>query len=344
MGMLGYEEEERSVGEVAETLYSKVTHYHAQIGHSVKREALNELEWKLLSEAKDLFHRNMYEEALNTFTHCLAVTEKTRNSRDLAVRGAILHNIASCLHHLGQYTAAQQYYEQAIDSFQKCKTPMYEKMLYGNTNQRRVDFVKERLIDISWGRKPDIDKYLDENARKQPVPQLPAGVTTGSATNLSRDWGNDDEQAGPTEIDRPLPSWTGGGSSRRGFAPVGIPEDEGGASHAAEDDEDDAAQEQARKEWLQYYLQVENWDKAAELVVTPAEREDLEYLKGYQKRAAEVRRSARPAPQGLGPDARERDMYELNDAAIASTHKQPPSYPSKSAASAPRDDSDDDML
>ena len=54
MGMLGYEEEERSVGEVAETLYSKVTHYHAQIGHSVKREALNELEWKLLSEAKDL--------------------------------------------------------------------------------------------------------------------------------------------------------------------------------------------------------------------------------------------------------------------------------------------------
>ena len=30
---------------------------------------------------------------------------------------------------------------------------------YGNTNQRRVDFVKERLIEIAWGRKPDGDKY-----------------------------------------------------------------------------------------------------------------------------------------------------------------------------------------
>jgi len=33
------------------------------------------------------------------------VTEKTRNSKDFAVRGAIVHNIASCLHHLGEIEA-----------------------------------------------------------------------------------------------------------------------------------------------------------------------------------------------------------------------------------------------
>ena len=48
----------------------------------------------------------------------------------------------------------QAYYEQAIQAFEKGKTPFVERMMYGNTNQRRVDFVKERLIDISWGRKP----------------------------------------------------------------------------------------------------------------------------------------------------------------------------------------------
>ena len=46
----------------------------------------------------------------------------------------------------------------------------------------------------------------------------------------------------------------------------------------------DDEQEAARKEWLQYHLQVGEWDKAAELVVTREEREDLEYLMGRAQR------------------------------------------------------------
>ena len=38
-------------------------------------------------------------------------------------------------------------------------------------------------------------------------------------------------------------------------------------------------QEAARKEWLQYHLQLGEWDKAAELVVTAEEKEDLQYLR-----------------------------------------------------------------
>ena len=97
--MRGYEDEdERSVGEVAETLYSKVTHYHAQIGPAVKKEALNELEWKLLSEAKDLFHRAMYEEALGP---------------DHSFVGVGLHNVGLVHWGLGDHAAAQARLEKA---------------------------------------------------------------------------------------------------------------------------------------------------------------------------------------------------------------------------------------
>jgi len=189
---------EQGVQQVSQTLFHRVTSYHAQIGANVNRETLQALEWQLLSEAKALFHRKEYEESLNTFTHCLAVTEKTRSSKDATVRGAIVHNIASCLHHLGELEAAQAYYEQAIQAFEKAKTPFVEKMMYGDTNKRRIDFVKERLIDISWGRKPDGDKYLDENGHKRPVPLgALAGQRGDGAGHLSRQWATEEPPPPP---------------------------------------------------------------------------------------------------------------------------------------------------
>ena len=130
---------EAGVAEVSSNLYENVTRYHAQvnwtgalmclstckspgeshssqclpqcllpqIGHNVNKDELQQLEWNLLGEAKTLFHQRKFEEALNTFTHCLAVTEKTRSAKDHAVRGAVIHNIASCLHNLGEMEAAQ---------------------------------------------------------------------------------------------------------------------------------------------------------------------------------------------------------------------------------------------
>lgn len=292
---------------MSEKLFSRVTKYHAQIGGQVKKETLNQLEWNLLTEAKEQFHRAQYEEALNTFTACLAVTEKTRNSKDFAVRGAIVHNIASCLHHLGEIEAAQEYYEQAIASFEKANTGMVEKLLYGDTNKRRVDFVKERLIDISWGRKPDIDKYLDENGRKRPVP-VPPPTFAAQNQKLSDKWG--DEPPPPPWAARDMdavnsdypydrrPAWMsatrrgGGGGSYAtldtGGRSSGYQRNDYSASHshnvASADEADDATQEQARREWLQYYLQTSDWDRAEELVVTADEREDLEYLRDRERR------------------------------------------------------------
>ncbi|KAL1507352.1 hypothetical protein AB1Y20_008198 [Prymnesium parvum] len=236
---------EMGVAEISKSLLDQVTHYHAQIGHNVRLDALQDLECKLLATAKELFHQKKFEEALNTFTHCLAVTEKTRTSKDQAVRGAVIHNIASCLHNLGELEAAQAYYEQAIQAFQKAETPVIEKAFFGDVNKRRISFVKERLVDITWGRRPECDKYLDENGNKRPV-----------------------------RVHYPPPSFPGGHDLR-------------GTAHTRRDDveelqtsrgEVDEVQERARKEWLQYYLEVGDWEKAADLVVTKGERDDLEYL------------------------------------------------------------------
>ena len=49
---------------------------------------------------------------------------RPRSSPRLAVRGAIVHNIVSCLHHLCELEVEQEYYEQAIQSVSREGTPI----------------------------------------------------------------------------------------------------------------------------------------------------------------------------------------------------------------------------
>ena len=241
------------------------------------------------------------------------------------MRGAVVHNIASCLHNLGEMEAAQAYYDQAITEFKKAKTPLFERFFYGDANKRRIDFVKERLVDITWGRKPDVDKYLDENGNKRAVPDaLAGGAQSGSHTLTERwredgsvqptwleqgaDGGGDDtyrafdpnagfvdpyRRGGPSRDEVPhvnssqyvssTPAYSGADESAGAYASAG----------AVVDDE-----EEARKEWLQYHMQVGEWDKAAELVVTKAEKDDLEYLIARERRNPAVGDYHQPgAPQ-----------------------------------------------
>ena len=208
-------EGEIGVASVSSSLFSNVTRYHAQIGANVDKSTLQQLEWNLLADAKTLFHQRKFEEALNTFTHCLAVTEKTRSATDYAVRGAVIHNIASCLHNLGEMEAAQAYYEQAVESFKKAKTPLLERVFYGDANKRRVEFVKERLVDITWGRKPDGDKYLDENGVKRPVASFYTAEAEAAGREgeqeLSSHWRVPPGEEASLYDDEPhMPAWAAG--------------------------------------------------------------------------------------------------------------------------------------
>ena len=340
----------------------------AQIGQNVNRDELQQLEWNLLGEAKTLFHQRKFEEALNTFTHCLAVTEKTRSAKDHAVRGAVIHNIASCLHNLGEMEAAQAYYEQAIDAFKKAKVPMLERVIYGDANKKRMDFVKERLVDITWGRKPDGDKYLDENGNKRPVPgglqplepemvdsqlseewragapRLPSWATQprddhGAGGDYSGGGGSDYAGGSHSGSGSCEPGGYGGGdaagtymSPRYSDAPGGYgappdPRDDTAGSYGAarEEARHEAArhevageeEEAARKEWLQYHMEMAEWDKAAELVVTREEQEDLDYLIQRARRMppsapkpAAGRTSGQRQPGGAASSGRPRDDEE----------------------------------
>jgi len=377
--------EQHGIADISQTLYDRVTKYHAQIGHAVPKDTLQSLEWNLLSEAKALFHQKDYEGALNTFTHCLAVTEKTRSAKDATVRGAIVHNIASCLHNMGELEAAKAYYEQAIDAFQRSKMPVWEQVMYGDTNKRRIDFVRERLVDISWGRKPDGEKYLDENGRKKPVPPPPLGAERRGDRALRDEWFEEEPPPPPWALDderraaeeypydrRPAwlsPAGAGPGASAPPRARDDAPRRErpaaaegaaaggaatGGGGGAARDD---AQEEQARKQWLQYYLQVGNWQAAEELIVSPDEQEDLEYLIGRERRLgrdverAELHRD-RPRDDGGGyggdgaaaaptpfagdgheeEETHEADFNELNPAAEAAAREEAAARASARAA------------
>ena len=185
--------------------------------------------------------------------------------------------------------------------------------MYGGLNHNRIQMTKERLLDISFGRKPDL-KQLDGWGRKKPMRSRP---TRAAGARQERD--EADEEA----VGERRPGWLSVSQD------AALPEDETDRAEAAtaaaakalasrhssvkvlsepttassssvavkvddEDDRDDAQQEDARKEWLEYYLKVGEWEKAEALVVSAEEREDLNYLRGRAER------EARYAPVNVG--------------------------------------------
>ena len=85
-----------------------------------KFESVPEYANNLLTCGKQLFHQEQYEGALQAFMHSVSVLEQpgqTLGPDELEWRGAMLHNMASCLHHLAELDAARAYYELAITSF-----------------------------------------------------------------------------------------------------------------------------------------------------------------------------------------------------------------------------------
>jgi signal recognition particle GTPase len=148
--------------------------FHAQVGtlEPAALAALEAVSNSIIVEARKKFHQGNFEEALHGFQYCLAVAEKTTGSGDsskIAEYGAMLHNIASCLHCLGDFATAKTYYERALQAFEGPPPSRFSYMLYGDVDRKRCDFVRERLIDIEHGRKPDLDKYLDGYGNRRDV-------------------------------------------------------------------------------------------------------------------------------------------------------------------------------
>ena len=303
---------EVGVAQVSAKIYDRVQQYHAQIGADVAPAELTRLEAKLLAEASKECYAQHWEEALHLFTNALAVSEKTKSCADPGTRGTFVHNIGFCLHCLGEFEAAKAYYEQSIECLKKVQPPMHTKVLngilyperlvfeaiYGGLNHNRIQMTKERLLDISFNRKPDL-KVLDEYGRKKPMPGAKVNPMDGrcepNEVALSEEYERppppgfeqDAARSGGNEHE-PQPGWLAATQAReearaaqytgaRAAPPPPSATDDDAARDLAEE-------EAARKEWLQYYMQTAEWEQAAELVVTAEEREDLEYLMSRAKR------------------------------------------------------------
>lgn len=135
--------------------------FHAHVGASVALDALQTVQSRLNEEARRAFFHRDFERALTAFRHAQSIAEKTASAGSHAEYGAIMHNIATCLHSLGELDGAREHYHAALAAFQRHPPSRVWVALYGDVDSRRCDFVRERLADVEAGRKPDLDTYLD---------------------------------------------------------------------------------------------------------------------------------------------------------------------------------------
>ena len=297
---------EAGAAAVSEAIGANISRHTANIGANISRMHLQDLEHRLLEEAKSHCYAKRWEAAIGAFTHALAVTEKAHDANEIPVRAAIVHNLGYCLHNQGEWEAAKHYYEQALSLFKRVKTPVIDRWttgwLYGDVNEVRIIFIKERLHDISFRRFP-VDEYLDEFGRKRPMPEVEGGGRAsaygegGEGGQLARFHGSssatgpDATHNGRSPAARAAPRWLHASAAQQ-CGHEEEEEEEAAAASAATDDagaqqahRDVEEQELARKEWLDYYLKVGDWAQAEELVVTRAEQEDLAYLRARERKA-----------------------------------------------------------
>jgi len=155
-----------------------------------KFDTLAEYANHLLSCGKQLFHKEQYEGALQAFMHSISVLEQPGQSLgpdELEWRGAMLHNLASCLHHLHELDSAIAYYELAIASFRHA-----DRLLAGiaamspamqgfdTVNKRRIHFVNQRLHAIRLNLPPDTHNYMDSDGVQRRV-HFPKGAEADAA-------------------------------------------------------------------------------------------------------------------------------------------------------------------
>ena len=179
------------------------------------------------------------------------------------------------------------HYQQALDAFNAMRSPTLDRwtigLMYGDVNKSRVLFIRERMLELDLERFPD-HEYLDEFGRKRPMPD-----PTGAQRRPSAAADAPDDATGVGFEQRP--GWlavseeaaeeaeeaVGRGGAGREQAwerqdRAAVTERPRDARAAGELDDDE---ETARKEWLEYHIQVGEWQQAEELVVTARERDEL---------------------------------------------------------------------
>jgi tetratricopeptide (TPR) repeat protein len=132
-----------------------------------KFDSVESLAHHVLGRARGLFALEKYADAAAAFTQCMALTEKYADDVEyLEWSGAIVHNIASCYHHMGELDVALMYYDFAARDFKKALKLTSGGLGVTSINRRRLQFVNQRLDDIQCSRPPNKDTYLDSSGQR----------------------------------------------------------------------------------------------------------------------------------------------------------------------------------
>ena len=166
------------VANISEDLLARVTQYHAQIGSTVDLETLQHLQAGMTNDALALLRQGNFDDALDIFTHALAVSEKAQEVHDRPLsertltahawrkvvnekkqcqgQGLIIQNIGYCLHCIGELEAARAYYKQALEILAKSRraNAFIDWWRYGEETEAKIQAIKARLNDIDEGHLP----------------------------------------------------------------------------------------------------------------------------------------------------------------------------------------------
>lgn len=203
---------------------------------------------RVLEDGRMLCEAHRFGDAAEAFAHGLAVCEKTSSASECAIAQ---HNIGYCHHQMSRWAEARTHYEAALALFRSERTPSLERWLgwlYADVTQSRILFVKERLLDVALERLPERE-FLDEwGTKRADLARLGPEVGTPSMGLLSRDGSDEAAAASTARVE----------------------------CGAAADSRSEAEMEAARREWLAYNMATGRLAEAAELVVMPEEKEQLE--------------------------------------------------------------------
>ena len=120
-------------------------------------------------EAKERAAAGRWTEAAEGFALALDAYNQ-HDVQDPTLLATLIENMAWSFHALGFLEEAKEHYEQALAYFENVRLQtIAERLGVGaDINASRVQFIKERLVEVSF-RQPPAPEYLDEYGRRRPM-------------------------------------------------------------------------------------------------------------------------------------------------------------------------------
>ena len=99
------------------------------------------------NDAAKMHRRGNYEGSFDKFANALALIEVNPKTQTIdETRAATVFNLGSALHFLGNPDMAKEYYEAALDEFQKSPDTWFTWLVVGSVNKKRILHIQLAIL------------------------------------------------------------------------------------------------------------------------------------------------------------------------------------------------------